>query len=449
MSVMLSLCRCPFVFVIHEIWNKKVKWSHFKLTSFLNVKFSKVFEAIWHKTISELPCNTCSMNPVRHHFRIRSKYFLDQIKNKSGYIFLLPCPLPPIVHTRFNLSQMPLGFGSLFIDFFFLKLNTWCWVRGTVVWKHGEDHPSATPRVPAHHAPCASARLGLEPNCDHGGTHALQCEHNHRHMWDPFWCAVTLVCVMRWRTRCELGVRKHRMLLQLIDVVSKRQLFHVLCNLWIRSGLCLPCLCSVWRSWWAEIGLGFRMILRNIWTLAMDSPLSRQGAVFTLRLSFYCSTQLDKHPLFLSQTNFQFSWTNESQEIHFLGLFSWAVFFLWCRRNQWCQNNVRFKPWAVVVDWRRHAEEWTFAWAQHNFRNTCLVNSKYGWRVAPFVRSTASVVPVVSNEKVVRFPLTKCLTTPAKNIIAGNRSRWPSWRYILTHSSGWNSPLNGDSSHPD
>ena len=47
-------------------------------------------------------------------------------------------------------------------------------------------YPSATPRAPAHHAqllrhsiPCASAHLGLEAIHDHGGSYALQCEHNH------------------------------------------------------------------------------------------------------------------------------------------------------------------------------------------------------------------------------------------------------------------------------
>ncbi len=67
-------------------------------------------------------------------------------------------------------------------------------------------HPSATPRTPAHHAPCASARLWLDPIHDHGGAHVLQCEHSHVRPLlvhcDRSW----RLCV-RWRTRCGLGVR--------------------------------------------------------------------------------------------------------------------------------------------------------------------------------------------------------------------------------------------------
>ena len=84
--------------------------------------------------------------------------------------------------------------------------------------------PSATPRAPAHHAQFlrhsasyTSPRLGLEPICDHGSAHALQCEHKHVHMWDLFWCTVTLA-----------------------EGKNTISLSHQVCG--------LPCICSRWRE---------------------------------------------------------------------------------------------------------------------------------------------------------------------------------------------------------
>ena len=82
-----------------------------------------------------------------------------------------------------------------------------------------EPFPSFTPRAPARYALCAGARLGSGPTRHHPGAWCKVSRiqwvwtqlrtpgyHTTSHGWNPRWCAVTLVCAIRWRTRCEWGV---------------------------------------------------------------------------------------------------------------------------------------------------------------------------------------------------------------------------------------------------